>query len=406
MTDSIQAKRERRSALAKETRNLLDKATGASDWGDDQQAVYDSNITEIERLDAEITRHQKVMDLQAEKDFADMGVRGAEDHTPSGSAMFAKWMRGGDKALSAEEWMAVRNTMSTTTDAEGGYTVPEEWAASVLEALKAYGGMRSVATILRTSDGVQINYPTSDGTAEVGEIIAENQPATDLDPEFGTKSLVVYKFSSKVITVPIELLQDSAVNVEQFVQGRIEQRLGRITNQMYTTGSGNGQPHGIMPTSTAGKTGAVSGTAVITYDDLLDLEHSIDPAYRGSPAVRWMMNDAMLKLVRKLKDEDKRPLFLPSYDAGIRGGVPAELMGYQIQINQDVAAPAVLARSILFGDMSKYIIRDAMNMSLFRFTDSAYAKKGQVGFLAWMRSGGNLIDVGGAVKHFAHGAAS
>jgi predicted phage gp36 major capsid-like protein len=45
-----------------------------------------------------------------------------------------------------------------------------------------------------------------------------------------------------------------------------------------------------------------------------------------------------------------------------------------------------------------------MDVQMFRFTDSAYTKLGQVGFLAWMRSAGNFIDVGGAVKLFVNAA--
>lgn len=405
MTESIQAMRERRNALAKATRNLLDTNTGedGGSWTDECQQKYDSNISEIERIDAAIEREQRLLNLSAEREFAERGA--SEDETSPVAQLFAKWMRKGDHALSSEEWATVRNTMSTTTDTEGGYTVPEETVTQLLDALKKYGGMRQVSTEIRTADGQKLNYPTSDGTSEEGEIVAENQSATESDPDFGTKSLEVFKYSSKVITVPIELLQDSAVDVEAFVRRRIEQRLGRVTNKHFTTGTGSSQPNGIVTAATAGKTGATAADAEISYADLLDLEHSVDPAYREMDP-NWMMNDAALKMIRKLKDDSGRPLFLPSYDSGIRGGVPAELMGYGIQINQDVAAPAPDADSILFGDFTSYIIRDVMAMNLFRFTDSAYAKKGQVGFLAWMRSGGNFVDVGGAVKKFTHGPAS
>lgn len=406
MSESIQQKRERRNALAKETRALLDRVSG-SDWNEEHQAKYDENVSQIERIDGEIDRYQKMLDLQAEREFSEMGVseRDAIEANP-GRSLFNKWMRGGDNALNAEEWQAVRNTMSTTTDSEGGYTVPEEVVSSVLEAMAAYGGMRQVATVIQTADGQKFNYPTSDGTSEEGELVAENTAATDSDPTFGTKSLDVYKYGSKVITVPIELLQDSAVDVEAFVRGRIEQRIGRITNRHFTTGTGSSQPNGVVTASSTGATGETSASAAITYADLLALEHSVDPAYRNTGRARWMMHDSALKLIRELKDTNDRPIFLPSYDAGIRGGAPAELMGYPIAINQNVAEPAPDAKSVLFGDFSHYIIRDVMQMSLFRFTDSAYAKKGQVGFLAWMRAGGNFVDVGGAVKHFQHGAAA
>ena len=346
------------------------------------------------------------MDLTAERD---MGERGVREHDVDANAtnqvkLFDKWCRGGDNALSSDEWKAVRNTMSTTTDSEGGYTVPETTAGRILDALKAYGGMRAAADIIRTAGGEAMNFPTSDGTSEEGEIVGENASASDADITFGTKGLPVYKYSSKVVTVPWELLQDSSADIEGFVRNRLQQRLGRITNKHFTVGTGSSQPNGLFTAASIGKTGAVSATAAITYDDLIDLEHSVDPAYRGNG--KWMFHDDFLKLVRKVKDGDGRPIFVPGYEQGNPGGAPDRLLNRDIVINQHVAAPAASAVSAAFGDFSYYKIRDVMAVTLFRFTDSAYTKKGQVGFLAWMRSGGNLVDVGGAVKTFKHGAAS
>jgi len=405
MAFNLQAERERRTALAKDTRNLLENNT--STWNDEHQKKYDENLAEIERIDAAIERHQKVMDLTAENNLRDAGVRESGDPAASKDEavrLFDKWTRGGDNALTPDEWTAVRNTMSTTTDSEGGYTVPTTVASAILDALKAYGGMRTVADVIRTTSGEQMNFPTSDGTSEVGELIGQNTTATDLDISFGTKALVVYKYSSKVVTVPWELLQDSSADIEGFVRNRLQQRLGRITNQHFTTGNGTTQPNGIITAASVGKTGAVAATPAITYEDLIDLEHSVDPAYRAN--ANWMFHDDMLKLIRKVKDSSGRPIFVPGYEQGNPGGAPDRLLNRNITINQDMASPAAAAVSIAFGDFSYYKIRDVMAVTLFRFTDSAYTKKGQVGFLAWMRSGGNLVDVGGAVKTFKHGAAA
>lgn len=409
MAFNLQAERERRNALAIETRNLLDSNPGAT-WNNDHQTKYDENTAEIERIDAAITRHQKVMDLTAEKNFRAAGGRelDAQDpDAPSDLKLFDKWCRGGDKALSSEDWKQVNAAMSgnpAVNPEQGGYTVPTTIATSILDALKTYGGMRQVADIIRTSGGEPMQFPTSDGTAEEGEIVAENQSATDLDVSFGTKGLPVHKYSSKVVTVPWELLQDSSANIEAFIQSRLQTRLGRVTNRHYTVGSGAGQPMGVVTGATVGKIGAVSATPMVTYDDLVDLEHSVDPAYRAGG--RWMFHDDMLKLIRKVKDDQGRPIFVPGYEQGNPGGAPDRLLNRDIQINQAVASPAPTAKSIAFGDFSYYKIRDVMSITLFRFNDSAYVKKGQVGFLAWMRTGGNLVDVGGAVKVFQHGAAA
>lgn len=400
---NLQAERERRNALAKETRNILDQNPGAT-WNDEHQKQYDEKVAEIERIDAAIERHQKVLDLTAEKHFKDAGGRERDVEVPEANALFNKWCRVGDKGLSDEEQRAVYNTMSTGTGSEGGYTVPTTVATSILDALKAYGGMRQVADVIRTMSGEAMNFPTSDGTSEEGELIGENASATDADATFGTKGLPVYKYSSKVVTVPWELLQDSSADIEGFINSRLQSRLGRVTNKHFTIGTGTGQPTGIMVAASVGKIGAVSATAAITYEDLIDLEHSVDPAYRANG--KWMFHDDMLKLIRKVKDGSGRPIFVPGYEQGNPGGAPDRLLNRDIAVNQHVAVPAASAKSIAFGDFSYYKIRDVMQVTLFRFTDSAYTKKGQVGFLAWMRSGGNLVDVGGAVKVFQHGAAA
>lgn len=408
MAETIQAMRERRNALVKETRNLLDNNPGAT-WNDDHQKQYDEKMAEVERIDGSIERHQKQLDAEADETFKAMGGRETDANAEQTQlqAMYARWLARGDKALSAEEWQTVQAAMSGNPDVnpeQGGYTVPKETARSILEALKAYGGMREVATVIQTAGGNPLSYPTTDGTSEEGELVPENTAATDDDIEFGTKGLGGYKFSSKVVTVPFELMQDSAIDVEALVNGRLTTRLGRVTNRFYTTGTGTSQPMGAVTASASGKTGAVSATPVITYEDLVDLEHSVDPAYRMNAS--YMFHDQVLAMVRKVKDLDGRPIFVPSLADGSVGGAPARLMNRPITINQQMAVPAASARSMLFGDLSKYVIRDIMRVTLFRFTDSAYTKKGQVGFLAWMRSDGNLMDVGGAVKHFRHGAAS
>ena len=390
---SIQALREQRGKIA----NALQELVAKPEWdAATDQPIYDNAMAEIDDIDAKIKRiqdaHAKLADETRTHEVAEVAERKARNGGDKGLGIYAKWLKGGDKALNADDWSAIRNTMSTTTGSEGGFTVDSEVASSVVDALKAFGGMRQVSTIVSTSGVGSMSWPTSDGTSEVGELIAENQPATDLDVVFGTVGLPVYKFSSKVVSIPIELLQDSNVDIEAFVRGRLVDRVGRITNQFFTTGSGTAQPHGIATAATIGVTAANSTSQVtaVTYDSLVNLQHSVDPLYRQRAG--WMFNDTTLRELRKIKDEQKRPIFVPGYEVSVPGGEPDRLLGAPITINQDIADMAADARSILFGDYSGYYIRDVMALEMFRFTDSAFTKKGQVGFLAWMRSGGNLID--------------
>lgn len=407
---SIQALREQRAAKAKTLNELVNKAewNAAAD-----QPIYDAGMAELDSIDAQIKNindlNARVADQALNESVIVASERAGKDKKSDDSRIYAKWLRGGDQSLSAEDWAHVRNTMSTTTNSEGGYTVATEVATSVLDALKAYGGMRKVADVMQTAQGNPMQYPTSDGTAETGEIIAENTTATAADVSFGTKALPVYKFSSKVVAVPFELLQDSSVDVEAFVRQRLVTRLGRATNTYFTTGTGSSQPNGIVTAAAAlggGVTAANSSSQVtaITYANLVALQHKVDPAYRELGNCGWMFNDDTLRALRVMVDGQSRPIFVPGYETGVPGGSPDRLLGSPITINQDMAAMAASAKSILYGDFSFYKIRDAMDVTMFRFTDSAYTKLGQVGFLAWMRSGGNFVDVGGAVRLFINAA--
>lgn len=402
---NIQSLREQRQSIKAEIAALLNANRGDK-WKANpaNQSDYEALCEKLEICEDEIDRHLVLIDAEADAAFgteiarhaAKVGDRKLADQDPT--KIFDKWLRGGDKALTAENWETIRNTMSTTTPAEGGYAVPSEVASQLIESLKAFGGMRAVADVFATLTGAPLSYPTSDGTAETGELISENTTATDLDASFGTVSLNTFKYSSKVVTVPIELLQDATIDMEAFVRARLATRLGRITNAHYTTGTGTGQPRGVITGAGLGKTGTTGQTTSVIYDDLIDLIHAVDPAYRAQ-GCGFMMNDSSLKVIRKLKDTQGRPLWEPN----LQVGQPSSILGYPVTPNQDVAAMAANAKSIAFGQFSYYKIRDALAVTLFRFTDSAYAKKGQVGFLAWMRSGGNLTDAG-AVKYYANSA--
>lgn len=434
MSKSIQDLRERRNAKAKEARDLLEANPGAK-WTPAISGQFDALEGEITSIDSNISAFQRAAEMAADDDTSGEGAQRVKDvfdpKDPKNRdrVLFNKWMRGGDDALSNDDWKHIRATMSTTTGSEGGYTVPSLISSQLYDAMKAFGAMRAVADIIPTADGKPLSFPTSDGTSETGEWIAQNTTATAADPTFGTVSLNVFKASSKIVAVPYELLQDAVIDIEGFVRARLAQRLGRLGNTAFTVGTGTTQPDGVVPKATSGKVGTAGQTVLIIYDDIIDLIHSVDPAYR-QPGAAFMAGDTLLKTLRKVKDTAGRPIWTPSYDAGINfrnnsnttGSVGTEpgqlaggyrdqttpvvfdyLMGYPVWVNNDMAVPAANAKSLIFGQFGYYKIRDAMDLQMFRFTDSAYTKLGQVAFLAWLRMGGNLVDTA-AVKYYAHSA--
>jgi HK97 family phage major capsid protein len=306
-------------------------------------------------------------------------------------------LRDGAQSLTIDEQKLIRNTLSTTTTTQGGYTVQSEVAKELIDLLKGYKGMRDVAQNITTANGAPLSYPTSDGRSESGEIVAENATAAAADPVFGTVSLNTVKFGSKSIAVPVELLQDSSIDIVAMINQRVVDRIGRIQNSTFTTGT-----TGLFSVAGTGKTGTTGQTLTVIYDDLVDLVDSVDYAYAVNP-MKWMFNQTTRKVLRKIKDTTGRPIWTPGYELGATAGTPDTLLGYDVVINNDVASPAADAKTIAFGDLSKYMIRDAMELTMFRFEDSAFMLKGQVGFVAWARAGGNLLDTA-AVSLYQHSA--
>jgi HK97 family phage major capsid protein len=281
---------------------------------------------------------------------------------------------------------------SVGTGSEGGFSVPDEMMRALEVSMLAFGGVRQVATVYRTSSGAALPIPTTNDTANKGAILGENSAASEQAVTFGQLVLDSYKYSSKYVLVSVELLQDSSINVPELIGRLLGERLGRITNDHFTTGTGSSQPNGIVTAAGAGVT-ATSLTATTTYSFLMDLVHSVDPAYRNNG--RFMLSDAALKMVRKVLipqysgDTAGAPLWQPDF----RVGAPDQLLGFPYTINQSMTSPATAVKSIIFGDLSKYIIREVRDFTLQRL-DERFAEYHQAAFLAFLRTDGDLLDAG------------
>lgn len=407
--------RNQRALAAKKANEINNKYPADQRMPSAEAEALDQALAEVETIDGEIAREQRIAALAADDPRAQhdaavtAAIAGGAGQTAEGAALRAM-LSGGLSALTPEQRSTmfarvnpdIRAAMSTTTGSEGGYTVAPEFSRTLIQAMKAIFPVRDVATEIQTATGAQMLFPTTDSTSEEGEIVGQNILTAVGETTFGQASLDVYKYSSKSIALPFELIQDSMFNVEEYIQSLLTARIGRIQNRHHTVGTGTGMPRGIVTAATAGKIGAAGQTLTITYDDLVDLEHSVDPIYR--PAGKWMMHDDTLRILRKIKDTNGRPIFVPGYEQGNAGGAPDRLMGREIIINQHMPVMAANAKSVLFGDFTKYLIRDVMDTTLFRMTDSAYTLRGQVGFVAFCRSGANMIDIGGAIKYYQNSA--
>jgi len=412
---SIQELREQRQLAAIEARKMIDTVKG-DDWKQENTDQYDKIMSDIDNIDAQIDRIEKVLSVEAKvedrgaklADQSDLSVDEATSKVAQEKEIFNSFLRGGVNALTSDQRLFMENktrsiqgAMSTGVPGEGGYLAPTDFQATLFEEMLKYGGMLSVATIINTENGNTMEWPTVDETSQEGEIVGENATVSNQDITFGITNLDVFKFSSKDIAVPFELLQDSQIDLESYIIRALAERIARIQNRMYTTGTGSAQPQGVVVASAVGTTGIVGQTTTITVDDLIDLEHSIDPAYREAGSARYMFHDQTLKALKKLKDGQGRPLWVP----GVAVSEPNTINGYAYTINQQMPQMAADAKSVLFGDFSKYLIRNVMQTQLFRMTDSAFTRNGQVGFLAFARSGGRFIaSSNSSMKHYANSA--
>jgi HK97 family phage major capsid protein len=271
------------------------------------------------------------------------------------------------------------------TASAGGYLVPEGYQAEIIRTMKDYGAVMDVARVLNTDAGNALPWPTVDDTSQVGALLAENTQVSEQDVTLATKQLDAYKYTSKLVRVSWELLQDSAFNVEDLLRDLLGERVGRILNQHFTTGTGSSQPNGIVTGATSGKTAA--GVAAITADELIDLQHSVDRAYRNE-RTRWMMSDTALASIRKLKDADNQYLWVP----GLRDGADDTLLGRPVVVNTDMAVPAAGVKSVLFGDFfAGYVVRLVRGFELIRL-DERYADYAQSGFVGFARADGEVVN--------------
>jgi HK97 family phage major capsid protein len=281
----------------------------------------------------------------------------------------------------------IRAAQGIGTTTAGGYLVPEGFRQQIVERMKAYGAVQQVAQVLNTSTGAPLPWPTNDDTGNVGALLAENTAATEQDLTLGTAQLGAYKYTSKLVRVSLEFLQDvDWLDAEGFLRRKFAERLGRIHNQHFTTGTGTAQPQGIVTGATTGVT-AASATA-ITADELIDLQHSVDPAYRNERS-KFMLSDTALKGVRKLKAAGTGEYL---FQVSTSADMPNLLAGSPYVVNQDMAVPATGVKSVLYGDFEAgYVIRLVKAFELIRL-DERFAEFGQVGFIAFDRADGLVQD--------------
>ena len=377
--------------LKEKRMNLVNQAkdiTTRENFGAEEKVQTDKILEEIEGIESRI----KVLEKEEALEAASLKD---EPKKVDEMADFRHYLTTGEIRTAA---------VQTVTTTAGGYAIPEGFRADILNAMKAFGGMYAVSQIFKTPSGNDIQWPLIDDTSNSAyQVDINTDPADDADNAaltFSQQTMKAWKWTSGLIRVPIELIQDAALSevFATFVSNKLKERMWRGLNAAWTTGAGTTTIEGVAVGATS--SGVTMTASAITKDNFYDIEAALDPAYYRN--ARWMMNNSTLSALKKLSfgDSDDRPLWQPS----VRDGSPDTILGYPYTINQDVADIGASAKSILFGDFKNYVIREVADWRMIRLNER-YAETDQVGFSLFARYDGFVADAGThPILYTAHAA--
>lgn len=373
---------------------------------------FDAMMVDHDRIGERIKRAEQLDAAERAMNAADPRRPRGEDRSAQGEdtrerpgyreAFRDLLLAGGDLAeLSPEARASLRAgvdreaRIQSTTAAAGGYTVPVTLAQFIVKSMAMWGPMydENICTVITTSRGEQINIPTIDDTTTAVAKHTEGTALTDdagVDVTVGQKVLNAFMYDTEFVRWSMELMTDSDFNWEQLLGELLGERLARRANTELTTGDGTGDPNGIVTASTLGVTAA--SASAITADELIDLQHSVNPAYRASPKCRFMFSDGTLKAIRKLKDGEGRYIF---QRGDISLGAPSTLLDSPYSVNQAMPAIGTGNKAIVFGDFGKYYVRKVGQPVIGIMRERFWPDLGIAGLI---RLDGELGDTA-AVKH-------
>lgn len=386
---TISELRDKRANLWKSMTAFLDTRTGSDGvLSAEDDASYAKMEKDFDALTNEIKRMERKEAL------------GAEMNKPIGTPITEKPMKTSDdeektgrasKVYNKSFWSAMRqknirpeiaNALQEGTDSEGGYLVPDEFEHTLIEALESENIFRTLAHVIQTASGDRkIPVVASKGTASW---VDEEGAITESDDAFNQVSIGAYKLGT-LIKVSNELLNDSVFNLEQYISKEFARRIGNKEEDAFFNGDGSGKPVGIFHSTGGAQVGVTTAsTSAITADEVIDLFYSLGAPYRKNAV--WVVNDATVKAIRKLKDGNGNYLWQPA----LTSGTPDTLLGRPVKTSAYVPTIASGAKVIAFGDFGYYWIADRQGR-VFKKLSELYAATDQTGFVATQRVDGKLI---------------
>lgn len=415
MSEIVKRLRERRANVWEQAKALADAAADENRaFSAEEQGTWDGLNAELDTLDKRI---KSALDVEERAKAADEAferiagkpVEGDARQGQPGNDELRSFLRGeGPRAFDVRPNGPVNfRDLSKLTDGAGGNTVPTSfYNRLVAHLIETSAIMQAGATVLNTASGEIIQVPKTTAHSSAA-IVTEAGSIGESDPAFGQVELGAYKYGT-MIQVSRELLTDTGVDLEGYLAMQAGRALGNAFGAHAITGTGSSQPRGVVTDATVGETGPTgatggfgdtSGTAEGGADHLINLFYSVIAPYRMSQACRWIMNDSTAGVVRKIKDTTGQYIWQPSLTAG----APDTILGKPVLTDPNVAAMAVAAKSVIFGDLSQYFVRLAGGIRFERSDDFAFGND-LVTFRALMRADAALVDLTGAVKVFQGGA--
>jgi len=376
---------EKRGKAVADARAFLDQKRGDGDiLSAEDSAAYEKMEAAIVALGREIERETRLSEteaaLKAPTAVPLTGRPGEQPGAPKTGRASAEY-KAAMLAAMRSNFRKIENVLEVGTDANGGYLVPEEYDARLIDGLDEENILRKLGTAIRTSGEHKINIA---GAKPAAAWIGEGQALTFGDATFAQIVLDAHKLHVAV-KVTEELLYDNAFNLEDYILRQFIKALANAEEDAFLNGSGTGRPLGVLAATGGGQVGVTTAsTTAIAADELINLVYALKRPYRKNAA--FISNDQTLALVRKLKDTTGQYLWQPSYQAG----EPDRLLGYPIHTSAYVPTVAAGAPVLAFGDFSYYNIGDRGTRS-FAELKELFAGNGMIGFVAKERVDGKLV---------------
>ena len=383
--------REKRAKAWDAAKQFLEAKRGADGMlSEEDTATYDKMEAEVMNLGKEIERLERQAAIDAELNKATSTPLTGKPGAKMGKDEKEKTGRASDE-YKGSFWNAMRvkapmpsvlNALQEGTDSEGGYLVPDEFEKTLVEALEEENVFRTLAHVIKTSSGDRkIPVVASKGTASW---VDEEGAYTESDDAFSQVSIGAYKLGT-MIKVSEELLADSVFDLEAYISKEFARRIGAREEDSFFNGDGTGKPLGILASTGGAEVGVTAASATaITADEVIDLFYSLKAPYRKNAV--WVLNDATVKQIRKLKDSNGQYLWQPSLVAG----TPDTILGRPVKTSAFMPTAAAGAKTIAFGDFKYYWIADRQGRT-FKKLSELFAATGQVGFMGTQRVDGKLI---------------